>query len=179
MTPTAFPIFVAVALLFACDPPAVKTTVPQTEPMSGSSDTLSSGAQSDTSASIELQPLQGTRLRFDGVYDQEAPRNLHYYMRFFERGNVVLVAGVQHPDDTVKLRDLLTQNAQSGANNLHNVPVTLHGDSLFFSTMTAKGAITYAGSFWGGHTLRFLKASGITGKKAILEYAFRPDSPLK
>ncbi|MGV9012468.1 MAG: hypothetical protein ACOH13_07735 [Flavobacteriales bacterium] len=179
MSRNAFPFFAALALLSACGSPATENPAPQAAPTNGANDTLGTGVHTDTTSVIQLQPLRDSRLRFDGVYDQEASGNLHYYMRFFERGNVALVAGVQKPDDPGSLQDLLTPNAQSGANNVHNVPVTLRGDSILFSTMTAKGAITYAGIFLGGDTLRFLKASDVTGKKAVLDYAFRPDSPLK
>lgn len=179
MIRNAFILFVAVLFLSACGSPTAEIPTPEVPPTSVPNDTLATGVHRDSTDVIKLQPLHGSRLRFDGVYDQEASGNLHYYMRFFERGNVALVAGVQKRGDPGMLQDLLTPNAQSGANNVHNVPVTLRGDSILFSTMTAKGAITYAGTFLGGDTLRFLKASDATGKKAVLDYVFLPDSPLK
>lgn len=172
-----------VATLAACGSPQTGPSAQQEgnstaagETRAATTDTIS---PLDPAGVIELQPLHGSRLRFDGVYDNAASRDLHYFMRFFERGNVALVAGVQKPGDPQMLQDLLTLNAQSGTNNVHNVPVTLRGDSIFFSTMASKGAITYAGTFVGSDTLRFLKASAVNGKQAIVDYAFRPELPLK
>lgn len=123
---------------------------------------------------VVLRSLAGSGLKFTGVYDSHADGDLHYYMRFFERGNVALVAGRQKPGDAVDLRSYLTEDAKSGQNNLHNVPVEWRGDSIFFSTMALRGAITYAGTVHGD-TLRFLKHSKVTGKKAVVDYVFIPD----
>lgn len=96
---------------------------------------------------IELHTLRGSNLRFDGVYGH-AVGNIQYFMRFFGRGNVALIAGRQEPTDPVDLRGFLTQDARSGVNQVHNVPVTSRNDSLFFTTMALRGAITYAGWPW-------------------------------
>lgn len=130
-------------------------------------------------STIVLHSLAGSGLRFDGYYDDQASPSLHYLMRFFPRGNVALIAGGQKTGDPMKLSDQLTENAKSGVNNLHNVPVTMRGDSIFFNTMASKGIISYAGTVLPGDSLRFLKVSRITGKQAIVEFAFRPDAPLK
>ena len=45
---------------------------------------------------------------------------------------------------------------------------------LFFTTMATRGAITYAGAV-EGDSVRFLKESKITGKKARIAYGFIPD----
>ena len=172
-------LFLFAASVSACGSSTSTDADHTAEPTDVTGDSSANEVATDTSTSLQLQPLHGSGLRFDGVYDQQAAGDLHYFMRFFERGNVALVAGVQKPDDPVKIQDLLTVNAQSGTNNLHNVPVTVRGDSILFSTMTPKGAITYAGTLADGDTLRFLKASMVTGKKAVLNYAFHPDSPLK
>ncbi len=122
---------------------------------------------------VHLHSLAGSGLQFHGVYD--APNgNVHYFMRFFERGNVALVAGRQEPDDPTDLRSMLTMNVQSGTNNIHNVPVTRRGDSLFFSTMANRGAISYAGVV-DGDSLRFRKQSKATGKTGVVSYVFLPD----
>ena len=123
--------------------------------------------------SVHLHSLAGSGLKFQGVYDMPSG-NVHYFMRFFERGNVALVAGRQEPDDPTDLRSLLTENVQSGKNNIHNVPVTRTGDSLFFSTMANRGAITYSGVV-DGDTLRFVKYSKATGKKGVANYGYVPD----
>lgn len=122
---------------------------------------------------VHLHSLAGSGLKFHGVYDMPSG-NVHYFMRFFERGNVALVAGRQEPDDPNDLRTLLTENVQSGKDNIHNVPVTRRGDSLYFSTMANRGAITYAG-FVDGDTLRFVKYSKATGKKGVVNYGYVPD----
>lgn len=122
---------------------------------------------------VVLHSLTGSGLKFDGVYHTtEGP--IHYFMRFFERGNVVLVAGQQKPDDPVDLKTLLTEDAKSGRNNVHNTPVTQRNDSLFFTTMATRGAITYAGVV-EGDSVRFHKHSKATGKQGIVSYRFLPD----
>lgn len=125
------------------------------------------------SPTIDLHSLEGSGLKFNGVYDAPSG-NLHYYMRFFERGNVALVAGQQKPDDPVDLRSYLAQDAKSGTNSVHNVPVTRRNDSLFFTTMATRGAIRYAGVV-SGDSLRFIKHSAATGKQAVVVYGFVPD----
>ena len=126
------------------------------------------------SGMVTLHSLTGSGLKFHGVYDAPTPGNVHYFIRFFERGNAALVAGRQEPSDPVDLRSLLIPNAQSGSNNVHNVPVTRRGDSLFFSTMANRGAITYSGVV-DGDSLRFLKQSKATGKSGMVVYGFVPD----
>lgn len=176
-------LLAAVMLFSACDSPQPGPAAMHENDMPSAGET--DDTASDTSegngnaAALELRSLQGSRLRFDGVYDHAASKDLHYFMRFFDRGNVALVAGVQKPGDPPALQELLTPNAQSGTNNVHNVPVRLDRDSIFFSTMAAKGAITYAGTYVGSDTLRFLKVSEVNGKQATVDYAFRPDLPLK
>lgn len=123
---------------------------------------------------VELHSLVGSGLKFNGVYDSHTTGNIHYFMRFFERGNVALIAGQQQPDDRVDIRTYLTENAKSGENNVHNTPVIQRNDSLFFSTMATRGAITYAGVV-DGDSLRFIKHSKVTGKKALVTYGFIPD----
>ncbi len=129
----------------------------------------------DTTTLVHLRSLSGSGLRFNGVYDH-TEGNIHYYMRFFERGNVVLVAGRSPSAGSPDLRSFLTQDAQGGTSNLHNVPVERRGDSLFFTTMAPRGAITYAGAVHGD-SVRFLKHSRVTGKQAELAYHFIPDRP--
>lgn len=125
------------------------------------------------SGAVHLHSLAGSGLKFHGVYDM-ANGNIHYFMRFFERGNVALVAGRQEPEDPNDLRTLLTEDVQSGTNNIHNVPVTRQGDSLHFATMANRGAITYAGVV-DGDTLRFVKYSKATGKRGVVNYVYIPD----
>ncbi len=121
---------------------------------------------------VHLHSLEGAGLRFDGVYTYTSG-GIHYYMRFFPRGNVALIAGRSEENGQLDLRSLLKEDAQSGVNNLHNVPVTQRNDSLFFTTMAPRGAITYAGVA-EGDTVRFLKHSKVTHKEAVLAYGFEP-----
>ena len=144
-----------------------------TTPVTAPSEPADVPAKPD-SGGVQLHSLEGSGLKFHGVYDSPTSGNVHYFMRFFERGNVALVAGRQEPNDPTDLRSLLTENVQSGKNNIHNVPVTRRGDSLFFSTMAIRGAINYAGVL-DGDSLRFLKHSKATGKKAVVSYGFLPD----
>lgn len=160
-------LLLATALLTAC------TGAPEPAP----APPAPAPAAADTAGTVRLTPLSGSGLRFDGVYHTNSS-NLHYYMRFFERGNVALVAGHQSPTDTIHLAALLSENVQSGWNNVHNVPVTLRNDSILFQTMSVNGAITYAGKL-DGDTVRFLKASRINGKRAIVAYGFEPDGASK
>jgi len=145
----------------------------------GTESAAAAQAESDTSTApvasnmVNLQSLEGSSLKFNGVYENTSG-DLHYYMRFFERGNVALIAGREQPEDSITLRRFLTQDVKSGLNNAHNVPVTLRNDSLFFTTMAPRGEITYAGVA-DGDTLRFLKHSKVTAKKAVVSYHFIPD----
>lgn len=123
---------------------------------------------------LVLHSLTGSGLKFNGVYDSNTNGDIHYFIRFFERGSAVLVAGRQRPDDELDLRTLLKIDAKSGENNIHNVPVEQRGDSLFFTTMAIRGAIIYSGIV-AGDSLRFLKHSKATGKRAVVNYGFIPD----
>lgn len=166
-------------LLFSCGPagtpqdpgragePEISGSVPPSEPAVAHA--------ADTTTMVQLRSLGGSGLRFNGVYDH-TEGSIHYYMRFFERGNVVLVAGRSPSAGSPDLRSLLTQDAQGGTSNLHNVPVERRGDSLFFTTMAPRGAITYAGTVHGD-SVRFLKHSRVTGKQAELAYHFIADKP--
>lgn len=122
---------------------------------------------------VHLRSLLGTGLKFNGVYDHNEG-NIHYFMRFFQRGNVVLIAGRQPADGSMDLRTLLKEDAQGGTGSLHNAPVTFRNDSLYFTTMANRGAITYAGAVHGD-SLRFIKHSRATGKRAVISYGFIPD----
>jgi hypothetical protein len=167
--------FLALAALAACSEPDRQPTAPASPvaPTATVPAPLQPPVQPEP-GQVVLHSLAGSGLKFNGVYDSHASGDLHYFMRFFERGNVVLIAGRQRPDDPVDLRSFLTEKAQSGKNNLHNVPVELRNDSLFFSTMATRGAILYSGKVLGD-TLRFFKHSKATGKKAVVDYVFVPD----
>ena len=166
------PLF-AVLLFTACTndaPPEQATPLSEQEPPIQVEEPSPAPAPANV---VELHTLAGSGLKYNGVYDHTSG-NIHYFIRFFERGNAALVAGQQEPGDPVDIRRYLTENAKSGENNVHNVPVTQRNDSLFFSTMATLGAITYAGVV-DGDSLRFVKHSKATGKKAVVTYWFIPD----
>lgn len=166
--------FFAVLLFTACSndtPPESTALPPEQEPPAPVVDATPAPAPANV---LELHSLVGSGLKFNGVYDSHTTGNIHYFVRFFERGNAALIAGQQEPGDRVDLRRYLTENAKSGENNVHNVPVARRNDSLFFTTMATRGAITYAGVV-DGDSLRLIKHSKVTGKKAVVTYWFIPD----
>ncbi len=174
-----FPILTAALALASCSQPENTTaTVPdQQQPAAqqGVADQAPDTVHpAVANGEVVLHSLAGTGLKFNGVYDSHTDGDIHYIMRFFERGNVALVAGRQRTGDRVDLRDLLKQDAKSGKDNLHNVPVVRRGDSLFFATMATRGEILYSGVVVGD-SVRFLKRSRVTGKKAVVSYGFVPD----
>lgn len=149
--------------------------VPADQVSTSSPDTASAAAL-DTTNKVKLVPLTGTGLRFNGVYHY-ADGNIHYYMRFFERGNAVFVGGME--DKPGQLAVLLTMDAPSGWNQIHNCPVTQRNDSLFIRSVGIKGVINYLGEVRAdGDSVRFLKASEITGTRIIAPYRFIPDAEL-
>lgn len=130
----------------------------------------------DTTKMVRLVPLTGSGLRYNGVYHY-ADGKLQYYMRFFERGSAVFVGGME--DRPGKLAALLTIDAPSGWNQVHNCPVVQRNDSLFIRSVGIKGVINYLGEVRAeGDSVRFLKASEITGTRIIAPYKFIPDADL-
>ena len=179
MTMRTFRLLPLLFILSACSgnerAPAPVTPPSATEPEAVPMAQDTAVAPTADTGTVQLHSLVGSGLKFHGVYDSPTSGNLHYFMRFFERGNVALVAGRQEPNDPHNLASLLTEDVKSGTNNVHNVPVTVRGDSLYFATMATRGAITYAGVV-EGDSLHFLKHSKVTGKKAVVSYVFVPDS---
>lgn len=139
-------------------------------------DTSAPAAPVDTANMVRLVPLTGSGLRYNGVYHY-ADGNIHYYMRFFERGSAVFVGGMEK--EPGNLAALLTINAPSGWNQVHNCPVVQRNDSLFIRSVGIKGVINYLGEVRAdGDSVRFLKASEITGTRIIAPYKFIPDAEL-
>lgn len=170
MRPMRLPSLSIPVLLIACGP-----STPATEEVSVPvAPGTAAIAPIDTSNSVVLTPITGS-VRFDGVYVQK-DKSIHYFMRFFPRGNVALIAGPEREGSNMSIRNLLTEDVQSGQNNAHNTPVEQRDDSLFFRTMTIKGAIRYAGVVHGD-TARFLKVSDINGRRAVITYVFEKDAP--
>ncbi len=158
--------FLAMALIVGCTGPADRVAPPVPPPP----------VNIDTSKVMVLMPLTGSGVRFNGVYHY-ADGKLHYYMRFFERGNAAFVGGMD--EFPGQLGELLTENVQSGWNNVHNCPVVQRNDSLFIRSVGFKGVINYLGEVRAeGDSVRFLKASEITGTRIIAPYGFVPDGTL-
>lgn len=127
----------------------------------------------DTSNTITLVPLTGSGLRFDGVYHY-ADGKLQYYMRFFERGSAAFVGGMENKPG--ELATLLTIDVPSGWNQVHNCPVVQRNDSLFIRSVGVRGVINYLGEVRAnGDSVRFIKASEITGTRFLAAYGFIPD----
>lgn len=160
-------------LVAAC----VDTHTDTPPPPTGDTGTTAAVATADTSAAtedVQLVPLTGSGLRFDGVYHHELG-GLDYYMRFFERGSAAFVGGTENHDGD--LAKLLTIDVPSGWNSVHNCPVTQRNDSLFIRSVGMKGVINYLGEVRAnGDSVRFLRASEINGRRQIFDYAFIPDS---
>ena len=125
---------------------------------------------------LQLQPLTGTGLKFDGAY-RCTIGDLQYYMRFFERGSAAFVGGTEkYPG---QLASMLTIDVKSGWNQVHNCPVEQRNDSLFIRSVGMKGVINYLGEVRAnGDSVRLLRASEINGSRQIMRYAFMSDSEL-
>lgn len=121
-------------------------------------------------------PLEGSGLRFDGVYHADLS-GIHYYMRFFPAGHVAMVGGPEDPKKGGSLRTMLHAGVLSQRNiGLYNIPVQLRGDSLYMTAKGPKGEITYSGVVDAGVKLTIRKESMANGRKAVLDYLFEADS---
>ncbi len=130
-------------------------------------------AVADTNNTVTLVPLTGSGVRFDGVYHY-ADGKLQYYMRFFERGSAAFVGGMENKPG--ELATLLTIDVPSGWNQVHNCPVVQRNDSLFIRSVGVRGVINYLGEVRAnGDSVRFIKASEITGTRFLAAYGFIPD----
>ena len=112
--------------------------------------------------------------RYDGVYRVNYAGTVQL-MRFFPAGTVV--TATDHPagaDSLIKtLRVDLPADLGKG---IHNVPVTYRNDSVLFRTTIIRGYIDYGGVLLPGDSLRLLKHSLATAKRALLTYHFVPDN---
>ena len=119
-------------------------------------------------------PFQGKPLRFDGYYRHQIG-DLLYLIRFFPEGRVVSVNGTTQVEKDLP-KYLVRETQGNPALGLHNVPVSVIGDSLVFITRPEKGEIEYRGAVASGSLVRFVRHSHITGTKQLMEYIFYPDS---
>jgi len=96
---------------------------------------------------------------------------LVYFIRFFPEGRAMLIGGLS--DDKQDLREGLQPATPTGGTSIvHNVPVTVRGDSIFFVTQAMKGAIDYAGIRHSTDSVTFRKYSHVTGNQVIASYRF-------
>lgn len=113
-------------------------------------------------------------VRFDGYY-MERVDQLCYLVRFFPEGRAVLVNGTE--DLLPQLPSVLVRDAKGDPVIGHyNVPVTIKGDSMFFTTRPEKGTIDYSGIAVNADQVRFLRHSHINGARHIKVYDFQPDA---
>lgn len=118
-------------------------------------------------------PLEDTGLRFDGYYRYHVG-NLIYLIRFFPEGRVVTVNGTKEVEKDLPAY-LIRETRGNPGLGLHNVPVSVVGDSLVFVTRPEKGEIEYRGAVVSDSMVRFLRHSHITGTRQMMEYVFHQD----
>ena len=115
-------------------------------------------------------PLPEGFLRTDGVY-RSSMGKLVYFIRFFPEGRAMLIGGLT--DSPQDLREALQPPTPTGGTPLvHQVPVTVRGDSIFFVTPAMRGDIDYAGMRHGTDSVTFRKYSHVTGNQVIASYRF-------
>lgn len=137
-----------------------------------------SGCGDPGSGDPELGPV-GNRLskmgiRFDGYYREEVGKVV-YVIRFFPEGTVVLANGTEDIAD--QLPSMLVKDAKGDPRIGHyKVPVTIQGDSLFFTTKATRGDLSYSGAVLDASRVRFLRHSHINGADHLKEYIFYPDA---
>jgi hypothetical protein len=118
-------------------------------------------------------PFEGMPLRFDGYYRNQLG-DLIYLIRFFPEGRVVSVNGTTQVEKDLP-QYLIPETKGNPTLGLYNVPVTIEGDSLMYTTRPEKGEIEYRGTVVSNSMVRLLRHSHITGTKQVMEYIFYPD----
>ncbi|MDX9749524.1 MAG: hypothetical protein RBT71_00385 [Flavobacteriales bacterium] len=118
-------------------------------------------------------PFATLPMRFDGYYMAEND-GVMYMVRFFPGGNAVLINGLGEGPGDLPAK-LVPDAVPDPLVGHYNVPVEVHGDSLFFTTTPRRGEIHYRGAFIDAQTLRLHRRSDITGRQDVLEYRLRPD----
>ena len=118
-------------------------------------------------------PFVDTPLRFDGYYRNQIG-DLIYLIRFFPEGRVVSVNGTTQVEKDLP-QYLVKETKGNPTLGLYNVPVSMEGDSLMYTTRPEKGEIEYRGVVVSGSMVRLLRHSHITGTKQVMEYIFYPD----
>jgi hypothetical protein len=119
-------------------------------------------------------PLSGLPIRFDGHYRTESGDVIRL-MRYFPEGRVVLINGTRELEADLH-KFLIRETKGDPSIGLHNVPVAVNGDSLFFVIHPEKGDIDFRGRVSSGSSLSFERYSHINGHRERMEYIFQPDS---
>ncbi len=133
----------------------------------------SSGSANGDRTADTKGPLEDSGLRFDGYYRNQIG-DLLYLIRFFPEGRVVSVNGTKDVEKDLP-KYLVRETQGNPALGLHNVPVSVVGDSLVFITRPEKGEIEYRGALVSSSMVRFIRHSHITGTRQLMEYVFYPD----
>jgi hypothetical protein len=122
---------------------------------------------------IALTSLEGSGLRFNGVYRNDLG-GVSQLIRFFPRGTAVTANDRSTVIDS--LRPVLVEDMEPNIGaGFHNVAVTLRNDSILFRTTIISGYINYAGALHGPDTIVFLKENPDKGRRMILPYYFVQD----
>lgn len=125
-------------------------------------------------AEVITGPLSGLPIRFDGHYRTESGDVIRL-MRYFPEGRVVLINGTRELEADLH-KFLIRETKGDPSIGLHNVPVEVRDDSLFFVIHPEKGDIDFRGKVSSGSSLSFERYSHINGHRERMEYIFQPDS---
>jgi|694.fasta_scaffold83998_2 hypothetical protein len=136
--------------------------------------TVPPAVQQDPTSGPQPPPEGAAVPRHDGVY-QVAYAGTVQLMRFFPAGNVVTATDYPAGADSLS-RTLRVDLPADLGKGIHNVPVTYRNDSVLFRTTIIRGYIDYGGVLLPGDSLRLLKHSLATAKRALLTYHFVPDN---
>lgn len=132
--------------------------------------------QQDLTSGLQPPPVGATGPRYDGVYWVTYAGTVQL-MRFFPTGSVVTATDYPAGADSLS-RTLRVDLPADLGKGIHNVPVTYRNDSVLFRTTIIRGYIDYGGVVVPGDSLRLLKHSLATAKRALLTYHFVPDGGL-
>lgn len=133
-----------------------------------------SGNPAEPTTQVVDGPLARLPIRFDGHYRTESGDVIRL-MRYFPEGRVVLINGTRELEADLH-KFLIRETKGDPGIGLHNVPVEVRGDSLFFVVHPEKGDIDFRGKVSSGSSLSFERYSHINGHRERMEYIFQPDS---
>jgi hypothetical protein len=140
----------------------------------GGSAAKTGGDEAAPTAEVINGPRSGLPIRFDGHYRTESGDVIRL-MRYFPEGRVVLINGTRELEADLH-KFLIRETKGDPSIGLHNVPVEVKGDSLFFVVHPEKGDIDFLGKVSSGSSLSFERYSHINGHRERMEYIFHPDS---